>query len=1074
MNKLFCSLAFLLSFLPAAAQLRVTQSATSFGVGGSPMATAFPAAPAPGDLLVVLIGYYTGATLTPPYGWTALPLQAAGPNDTTLVSSYYHFVAPGETNSVVFGQNNNSTMTVYDIAGADIYNPFNNAAAAVLQPVTASATTPSLVPTVAGTLPIAAIAGEHTLPVGTTVPGWKFTPPSSPFHPLGSAYGPLTTSTVNSVDSQFTVASPDSYALAAATILVNPTGTTGHTPTANPGGPYTGVTSFGIDFDGSASTDPRSEALTYAWNFGDGTTGTGVRPSHVYATTGSYNVSLVVTDVDGNIANASTTVGVNVDCSSVALGNFGALNKFVPSPGDAWHQDISGAPVDPMSQTILVINRSDLAGSYLHPDFGSHGAYGIPYTVVDSSVTASVPINVQAYADESDVAVYPIPSNMPVEGSPADCSSTGDNHAIVFDKHTCAVHELYHAQSCSTAPVKWSADASTIWDLTKTQKRPYGITSVDAAGLSVFEGLVRYDEIVAGYINHAIRFTAQFTKNNTNDGYFAGAATHAAGTLWGTDNIEGMRIRLKANYDISTLSPQAKIIATAMKQYGMILADNGSNLYFQGTPDLGWNDDDLNTLKSIPASAFEVINQSLSTTYAPGAAPMYPNGPIYDSVNHPTGTSPAIVSFSPSAATISIGQSVTLNADVSGASYSYIDQAGLVRGPMTVSPTQTTTYTLTSRNAYGTTTATTTVTVQSAVAPSLSLAPIPEKTFGSGSFAVQANSNSTGAITYAILSGPAMVSGTTVTLTGTGQVTVQASQVAAGNYTAATTQVSFNVDPAVPTLALHAVANQTYGAAPFTVSAISNSPAAMSYSVVSGPATVSGNTVSLNGLGNVVLQVTQAASGNYAAATATTSFTVLGQTPQLTFSPIANQTLGVAPFPVTASSASRGQVTYAVVSGPANVFGSTLALTGTGTVTLQANQAAWGNYATATATTSFTVNPPASAAVTLQFESTSVPYLSPIAFNIHIALSNGAMPTGTVQLFDGSVVVGSYPVTASNRGQVQGTLLGLLPGQQLMSAIFYSSDRSPAVRSQTIVVTVGSRPVKLCTICGIRLLPSEQ
>jgi hypothetical protein len=189
-----------------------------------------------------------------------------------------------------------------------------------------------------------------------------------------------------------------------------------------------------------------------------------------------------------------------------------------------------------------------------------------------------------------------------------------------------------------------------------------------------------------------------------------------------------------------------------------------------------------------------------------------------------------------------------------------------------------------------------------------------------------------------------------------GTVVLGASQAAAGNYTAATASTSFTVSAAPPTLAFTAIAAQTYGVAPFTVSASSASSGAITYSVTSGPATISGSTVTITGVGTVVLGASQTAAGNYTAATASTSFTVSAAPPTLAFSAIAAQTYGVAPFTVSASSASSGAVTYSVTSGPATISGSTVTISGVGTVVLGASQAAAGNYTAATASTSFTVS----------------------------------------------------------------------------------------------------------------------
>lgn len=553
------------------------------------------------------------------------------------------------------------------------------------------------------------------------------------------------------------------------------------------------------------------------------------------------------------------TPTISTACSKMTLGPNGALNGFVPSASDAWHQDISAAPIDPMSATI--INTSgDLGGTHLHADF-SAGTYGIPYEIVDSSLTPLTKVPITKYPSESDITIAPIPASAPVEGGPATCSNiTADHHVIVIDRNTCAAYEYWQAAYCSGS---WTASIGTVWDMTTAEKRPYSYTSADAAGLSIFEGLVRYDEIVAGAINHAIRFTAAHTKDDANNGYFTAPATHAAGTLWGTDNIMGMRIRLKANFDISGYSATNQIILTAMKKYGMILADNGSNMFFQGTPDTRWNTTDLSSLAAVPSSAFDVVQM----------------GPVYDSATAPKGAAPVIQSFTASPSSVSAGAPVTLTPVVTGASYSYIDDAGFVRYDTVVKPTVTTTYTLTSRNAFGTSSATTTVTVVNTptIKPKLGFVAIPPHTIGDAPFVVSASSNSPGAITYSILSGPATIAGNTVTVTGLGTVVVEATEAASGNYTTATATTSFTVSPkstkVTPALVL-TIPNEPLGTAPFTIKATSNSPAPIYYQIVAGPATISGSTITLTAAGTVEVAAQQPATGNFNAVTTLALFVV--------------------------------------------------------------------------------------------------------------------------------------------------------------------------------------------------------
>jgi hypothetical protein len=332
----------------------------------------------------------------------------------------------------------------------------------------------------------------------------------------------------------------------------------------------------------------------------------------------------------------------------------------------------------------------------LHPDFSTpaDGGYGIPYIVVDSNSTPGVNVTMNGYPDESDITLYPFPLNTPIEGAPGNCSTNGDNHVIVIDKTKCWIYETYATQLCNGT---WSASNGAVWDMTTSERRPYGWTSVDAAGLTIFPGLVRYDEVAAGVINHAIRMTVNNTKSDLNGGYFVAPASHAAGTSSSTSNIMGMRLRLKASFNISGYSPANQVILKAMQQYGMIVADNGSNMYFQGTPDARWNDSDLHNLGNVDASAFDVVQM----------------GTKYDSGTAPTGAVPTISSFTASQTTVAAGTPVTLTWTVSGDSYDFIDVVGTVRGgSQTVTPTKTTTYTLNSTNQYGRSTQQVSVTVQ--------------------------------------------------------------------------------------------------------------------------------------------------------------------------------------------------------------------------------------------------------------------------------------------------------------------------------------------------------------------------
>lgn len=265
------------------------------------------------------------------------------------------------------------------------------------------------------------------------------------------------------------------------------------------------------------------------------------------------------------------------------------VGKCPVFPSDnPWNTDISQYPIHPNSEAYI----ASIGSSRLHPDFGGNGEYGIPYEVVNGS-QPKVPLLDIEYEDESDPGPYPIPDNARIEGG-------SDHHVLVVDQDNCKLYELFAAEKVSGG---WNAGSAAIFDLLSNELRPDGWTSADAAGLPIFPGLVRYDEAEAGEITHAIRFTAKRTLR----GYIH-PATHFASSI--TDpNVPpmGLRVRLKADYDLSGLSGHALVIATAMKKYGMILADNGSNWYFTGAMDTRWDDENLNQLKSIPGSAFEAV-----------------------------------------------------------------------------------------------------------------------------------------------------------------------------------------------------------------------------------------------------------------------------------------------------------------------------------------------------------------------------------------------------------------------------------------------------------------------------------
>ena len=330
-------------------------------------------------------------------------------------------------------------------------------------------------------------------------------------------------------------------------------------------------------------------------------------------------------------------------------------------------------------------------------------------------------------------------------------------------------------------------------------------------------------------------------------------------------------------------------------------------------------------------------------------------------------------------------------------------------------------------------------------APTISFT-VPNQTYGEAPFTVSATSNSSGAVTYSVVSGPATVSGSTVTITGVGAVVMQASQAASGNYAAGTQNASFTVAAEAPTITF-TVPNQTYGVAPFTVSATSNSSGAITYSVVSGLATISGSTVTINGVGTVVMQASQAASGNYTAGTQNASFTVAAEAPTITFT-VPNQTYGVAPFTVSATSNSSGAITYSVVSGPATVSGSTVTITGVGTVVMQASQAATTTYSDATASTNFSV---AAATPTVTVTSTTGTYGTALTLTATSTYLNNGVATATGQTPSYTLVSG--PATLSG-----GVLTFTGVGSVVVTAGVSATGNFAAATSPQTTITVIAAP----------------
>jgi hypothetical protein len=259
---------------------------------------------------------------------------------------------------------------------------------------------------------------------------------------------------------------------------------------------------------------------------------------------------------------------------------------------NVWNRRIDKLPVRRDSE---VLKRSIGLTAYLHPDFGSYIGYGIPYNVVSAATPRSAVSF--TWPDESDRGPYPIPDQPRVEGG-------SDRHILMVDADSCRLYELYDASRSPNGT--WHAGSGAIWDLGSNRLRPRGWTSADAAGLPILPGLVRYDEVAAGTIGHALRFTAPITRR----AYIYPARHFASDDTSASLPPMGLRVRLKRSVDISRFPSQARVVLRALKRYGMLLADNGSPWYVTGAPDPRWNDDDLHSLQRITGRDFEVVDTS--------------------------------------------------------------------------------------------------------------------------------------------------------------------------------------------------------------------------------------------------------------------------------------------------------------------------------------------------------------------------------------------------------------------------------------------------------------------------------
>jgi IPT/TIG domain len=504
----------------------------------------------------------------------------------------------------------------------------------------------------------------------------------------GTYTAPSSLPNPNTVTITAASAASGSATASSAVTLLNPTpALSGINPASIGTGPFT-LALTGTKFVKGAQVQMGTTALTTTFVSSTQLTATGNATS-----SGNFGVT-VVNPAPGSSSSNSVNLQVHGSpqasgCGQMSIGQGASLNAFRPFPSDnLWNQDISSAPVDPNSAAMINFIGPNIG---LHPDFGA-GQYqsstiGIPYTIVGPGQSV-LDINFTDFGSESDPGPMPIALNAPIEGYPNP--GTGDRHVLVLDNFNCFLYELFSSYPQANS---WNAGSGAIWDLLSNELRPYTWTSADAAGLPIFSGLVRYDEVAAGQITHAVRFTLQ----NSRAAFTPPASHWAANSSNAVAAPMGMRLRLKANFDVSGFSAGNQVILNALKKYGMIMADNGSSMYISGAPDDRWDNTDLHNLGQVQAQNFEVIQMT----------------PLYTQSNVPTGTPPQITSFSANSTSVSAGTPVTLSWQITGASYVIVSpQIGAVRGSsVSVSPTQSTTYTLYATNAFGRTTSTVNITV---------------------------------------------------------------------------------------------------------------------------------------------------------------------------------------------------------------------------------------------------------------------------------------------------------------------------------------------------------------------------
>jgi len=535
----------------------------------------------------------------------------------------------------------------------------------------------------------AAVSGSTNTIVSWSITGTAGSPPViGTISASGNYTAPATLPNPNFITVRATSAADTSASGSSSVTLLNPTPiVTGINPSSVGTGNFT-LTLTGSKFVAGAQVLFGTTPLQTTFGSATQLTATGSANS-----SGTYAVS-VSNPSPGSSASSPVNLQVTgspqaSSCSGMSLGQGASLNGFVPFPADSlWNRDISNDSVDSNSTAIINFIGSTTG---MHADFGAgqfqSSTIGIPYLIVGGQ-QPPVTVNFTAFGSESDPGPMPIPVTAPIEGYPNP--GTGDRHVLVLDNSTCFLYELY---SATVSGNSWNAGSAAVWDLLSNEQRPYTWTSADAAGLPIFPGLTRYDEVAAGKINHALRFTLQQSR----------AAIVPPASHWAANSSNasaapmGMRMRLKASFNVSAYSPANQVILNALKKYGMIMADNGSNMFLSGAPDDRWDNTGLHALGQVQASDFEVIQMT----------------PLYTQSTLPTGASPQISSFAASSASVSTGTAVTLSWQVTGASYIIVSpQVGAVRSTsVVVTPAQTTTYTLHATNAFGRTSSTVIITV---------------------------------------------------------------------------------------------------------------------------------------------------------------------------------------------------------------------------------------------------------------------------------------------------------------------------------------------------------------------------